>query len=287
MKDRTQRRPKPYHHVHFDPARATGAERTARYGHMETYSSTLSSGDGVAKKSKGREGGGGKENNEYLVEPKPLNEVESQQSMEYEPHGAYVSKTDPLKSDSSRGASYKPGRTLSKPHVHSQAGLAGSSSGESHPLPSSTSAAFSQRYDSTVRFSVPSTTSIVTFSSPSSFTLHPSPPSHSHTITTTSTTSAYTYPLSAATAASPSNPNSIGSPHSRLVGGSSAPPYSNSTAVFGPPVKFGDSSGRHVPVSTTRHPTMVRPAEVCADIKMFTCVIGEFTMVYTLTMVME
>ena len=220
VKDRTQRRPKPYH-VYFDPGRATGAERATHYGHTNIHSSTLSS-DGGVLKSKGGEGRGGKENNEYVVEPRALNELESQKNMEYEPHGANVSQTAALKSNSSNGTAYKPGRTLSNPHVQLQASLAGSNS-ESRSLPSSTSAAFSQRYDSTVRFSVPPTTT----------TLHPSP----------------------------SNPNTTSSPHSRL-GGTSAP-YSNATAVFGPPVKFGDHTSRHVPVSS-RQPTMVRPAEVCA-----------------------
>ena len=38
-----------------------------------------------------------------------------------------------------------------------------------------------------------------------------------------------------------------------------------------------------MPVSTTRHPTVVRPAEVCAEIEIFTCVVWEFTIVYALT----
>ena len=233
--DRTQRRPKPYH-VHFDPGRSTGAERSALYGLTKTYPSNQSADGGVLKSKVGDEGG--KENNEYLVEPRALNELESQQSMEYEPHGAYVSKTSPLKSDSSRAATYKPGRTLSSTRVQSQAG-----SSESRTLsPSSSSAAYSHRYDSTVHFSVPPTTTTAS-------TLHPSPPSHPHTVATS------TYHLSTA---SPSNPNTIGSPGSRPA--STFAPHSNATAVFGPPVKFGDHASRQ-----SRHPTMVRPAEVCIE----------------------
>ena len=237
---------------------------------------------GLSKSREGEGGGGGKENNEYLVEPRPLNELESQQNMEYEPRGAHVSKTGPFKSDSSRNAAYnKPGRTLSNPRILSQTGLAGISGGVGRPLPSSTSATFSQRYDSSVRFSVPSTTPYITTSASSpSALLHPSPSSHAHTVTTsTSTTSSSTHarhPLPLATSASPSNPNTIGSPHSRLAGGTPATPYSNATAVFGPPVKFGDHSstgtGRHVTVSS-RQPTMVRPAEVCAEIEKVLCII--------------
>jgi hypothetical protein len=45
-------------------------------------------------------------------------------------------------------------------------------------------------------------------------------------------------------------------------------------------VKFGDNTGRHVPVSTTRQPTMVRPAEVCAEIEKITCSAGIYYGIY-------
>ena len=237
VKDRTHSRPKPYH-VHFDPSRTTGVDWTAHRGHTQTHSSARSTDGGL----KGKEGG--KENNEYLVEPKALNELEAEQGMEYEPRGAYVSQTSLPKGDGSTGLAHRQGSTLSSTQrVHSQASLTKTSE-----LPYSSSAAFSQRYNSTVSFSVPSTTT-------SSSTLRPSPTSHPHTITKSNTS---TRPF--LSTASPSDPYIPTSPHSRLGGTSAA--YSNATAVFGPPVKFSDHSSRHVPTSS-RQPTVVRPAEVC------------------------
>ena len=229
IKDRTQRRPKPYH-VHFDPTKSgTGLERSVLLGHTKPYSSGQRS--DVMSSTKGGGEGGGKEN-EYLVEPQALNEVGADGMGTGGPR--HVTRTSPLRSDLSRAttaaavattttATSKPRRTLS-------ARQAGETRTQTLP---STSA---QRYDSSVRFTVPPAAV--------STHLHPSPPSHSHSHTVTTST------------ASPSNPNNIGLPNPRPV--SASAPYSNSTAVFGPPVKFGVQTKEMPP----RQPTVVRPAEV-------------------------
>ena len=192
-----------------------------------------------------RNEGGGKEN-EYLVEPRALNEL----GLQYESRGmdsgnasgAHMIKTSPPKSDPSTTRTYKPGRTLSATHAHSLGG-------QSHALPARSTAS-TQKYESSVRFTVP-----VPSSSPS--TLHPSPPSQSHTITSPSTH----HPSTSTT--SPSDPYSVGPPRTRPTSTATTAPYSNATAVFGPPVKFGERA-THVP---SRQPTLVKPAEVSKIVK--------------------
>lgn len=239
IKDRTQRRPKP-HHVHFHSQRGARVDSTAHHhGRTKTlYASGQGLDDGT--RSRGKGGRDGKEN-EYVVEPKALNDVaDAQSGMEYDTHQVggsrdRVAKSSPLRDSSSRVAvseSYKPPeRTTATRHKHAR---------EGHSQQSS-----SHRYDSSVRFAVPPTVS--TSSSPTTPFHHPSPPSHSHT---------YMYVSRNITTASPSNPNSIGSVYPpKMTSTTSAPPYSNSTAVFGPPVKFGSEV-------KSRQPTMVKPTEV-------------------------
>lgn len=215
------------------------------FGCTKSYSRSQSC-DDISRDKRGREGGGGKEN-EYLVEPKALNELEAEKSMEQESDGIgsdwphHAIRTSPLRSDTTttttRTATFKPGRSLSAPQsTNSQARET-----HTHTLPSTTSTASAHKYNSTVRFSVLPT---VSTSSPST-RLRPSQPSHSHP-----------YPLTTSTAF-PGNPNDIGLAHPRLTTASTL--YSNSTAVFGPPVKFGEQA-REMPSS--RQPTLVRPAEV-------------------------
>lgn len=214
------------------------------FGRTKPYSRGQSS-DDISRDERGGQGGGRKEN-EYLVEPKALNELEAKRSMEQESDGMgsdwphHPTRISPLRSDitsTTRTAMYNPGRSLSAPQsTNSQAHET-----RTRTLPSTTSTASTRKYDSTVRFSVPPTAST---SAPSTH-LHPSPPSHFHS-----------YPLTTSTA-SPSNPNDIGGlSHPRLTTAHTS--YSNSTAVFGPPVKFGEHA-REMP---SRQPTLVRHAEV-------------------------